>query len=400
MFVGDFQPSCLPLWQLQHPKHPSYFPAIVIKFLKAHRLSNPEVIRDFADPQSPTYRHLHDTYFSICSSQEPGKGMTEDERGAWFHEAVISVVKEAMDFGGFLELQKMAPKHHDDAENPKPVPTPSSAPMQTRVVPPSRPRLMFGMKPEVQPAIISTNTIYISKLKDGVNKDHHKLIDTLDALRFPTDLVHASTKLRPYKEGPINQCFLEGPEDDPSWAKKMIEAKKFSNIKDTIIHMALAHPKRPTSPDRPIRVEELEAKLAKISLGGSPKPSRPAQDSGRSGNKRPLEGIMRLFSGSNDEVETSPVTGKKHNTSATPFLFKRGSSGEERKKEDDNRMVSTPNSKSGSENGRTYKEALADSLEVRAGAATEDNKADFDDALTPPTTPTNKKEGGVEDSSN
>ena len=186
-------------------------------------------------------------------------------------------------------------------------------PNSTKPAPPLPPKIAEPVRPVVPPprhaptspsggggnaprsfANSSGNNIYMSRLPKGVNESIDRMKQVLTTLKFAPHLVEGIRFVRKIRKEGVEACILGGPLDNPHWADQVVEYKRQSVIRDTTIHMDRAQPKtvQLDSPGRPHRVEDLSAKLDRISLSdGSPPPTSQSPM-----NRSPVETFESPFS--------------------------------------------------------------------------------------------------------
>lgn len=279
-----FQPSILPHLEFLPHINIQNFQTALAGFLEAKKGEYPDIFTEFADPSSLIYDHLQKT-FAFIVPHPPNLPETEHRR--YFHMHVIHPAVTflrlgeramAKDLGAhFLGGQK-SPM---DSTKPDPPIPPKTAEPAKPVVPPPRhtPTSSFGGGAKAPSPVFdsSENKLYMSRLPEGVAGDGDKLRKILSTLKFPRHLAQAPFSVRQIKKEGVQACILVGDPDNPRWADEMVASKPQSSIRYTAIHMAKAYSKKvQSSPDRPKKVEELEAQFRRISLGGA---SSPPQDS-------------------------------------------------------------------------------------------------------------------------
>jgi hypothetical protein len=287
-----FQPSFEPYLSTCPDFDRTTFQHKLIEYLEAYRGKYPEITRDFAIPDSPLFVHLIKAYFK----DRGGFKGHEMERKSFFLHHILSVVRLAMKAGHLEAAEKLcAPNLGGETLSSKnkkpdpPLPAQTTAPVRPVSPPPRRVvSSSSGVERAEQnyPVDRSANSLYISKLKKGVNTNLNKLSETLLEMGFPAHLVEADNlRLRPLREDTSDgkkrppSCFLQGPDTNPQWAQQMVDAKWKSGIRYTDVHLDKAHPPKPKqgSPDRAKKVEEMAAALQRISLGEeSPMHSSPS----------------------------------------------------------------------------------------------------------------------------
>jgi hypothetical protein len=167
--------------------------------------------------------------------------------------------------------------------------------------------------------------VYISRVMSEVN-DPQKLMKVLG---FPEDLVHHPqvTFRLGRQHGDYKSFFVDGPPDDPNWAKRVVGMKLKTNLVNTSIHMDYARPRK-TQVNRQEVVKELEAAIRncfqtqpmeqddELQVTGV-KPPPPGR------NKRPSSPKKSLFQWDSDAMNSSfssdmnsppPKSAKPHQT--------------------------------------------------------------------------------------
>lgn len=198
--------------------------------------------------------------------------LSEGDKRMIFYNQIIKPTRDAMNLGVNYAIMMMKNGAHfpmTESSHNEEVPAPKKVqPAKPIVNPPNSPRQTTRSTNNPLPP---TNTLYLARLPAGINANPQKVLETLfEALHFPSDLRHANITVRPYHS---REAFLEGPEEDPLWATKMITAKKSSELFLTDIHMNFGRP-RPlrSSPGRSKKVAEVAARLARV-VEKSPPPS-------------------------------------------------------------------------------------------------------------------------------
>jgi hypothetical protein len=105
-----------------------------------------------------------------------------------------------------------------------------------------------------------------------------------------------------------------------------------------------------------------------------------------------LEGKVRLFDSSTDNMIQSPVF-KQQNNNQTPYYFRKSTTSGER---GNAMMIASPNTKVVGEEGKSYREVLQG---VVVDKDAETKGVQFDDALSQPNTPPAKEKEGSKGSS-
>lgn len=84
----------------------------------------------------------------------------------------------------------------------------------------------------------------------------------LSFLNFPEDLVeHPKVTYRLGRGREDYKTFIvDGPHDDPNWAKRVMGVKRRTHLVNTTIHMAFAHPRVSTA-ERKEKMKEMEAAI-------------------------------------------------------------------------------------------------------------------------------------------
>ena len=399
-------PSIASLIQVIPVKSPGEFMSMMITYLSTLPYDAEQVMRDFANPSSALFRHLFEIMKSAPFWEEKHVGMSDDDRRVVFYREMVKPLKAAMEFGErtmIMGMKKVRPFPLDDSPKTEETIVPQKEqPIKPPMPTPNPPRSVIVPNNVPSP---STNTLYMSQLPDGVNANLDMMIRTLyEVLDFPSDLCHAQLRLRVGKHN--NTCFLQGPRDDPEWAKKMIEAKPppTSRLYDSKIHMDYAKPRRQvSSPGRPQKVAELATRLARVGIKSppplskapkTPDPSNQSSSNHHEGDnqqskKRPMEGRQRLvFENDKDKMDTrsspegmrSPSL-KHMNTQPTPSFVRHAKDTLSQEKNEGKyvlHLMMSPRIKGGEATvDKTYKEALAQNTPKRGN----EHQMDFDDAL-------------------
>jgi len=423
-----FQPSFEPYLSTSPDFDRTTFQLKLIDYLDAYRGKYPDIMRDFSIPDSPLFDHLIKAFFKHRGGY---KGDNMKLKSFFLHH-VLSVVRLAVNLGRLEVAEKLGAQNFGGetltSKNKipeAPLPTQTISPVRS-AIPPTR-RVVSsssGVERTEQnyPVDRSANSLYISKLEKGVNTNLKMLRKTLLGMGFPAHLVEADNlRLRPLREETSDgqkrppSCFLKGPDTNPQWAHQMVEAKRQSDIRYTLVHLDMARPfkPKPGTPDRAKKVEEMAAALQRISLGeespmhSSPSPLKAAspfsgnvptegeeddddseggglelKGDGSNTRKRMLvervEGRQNLFqaSANNDMVIGSPgpVAAKVANRGPTPFQYRRKGGMEQ-----DDMQVTTPAPKS--------RDAPMEGEEGEM-VKSDGEGISFDDALSPPSSAT------------
>lgn len=412
------QPILQPFLQLLPTGNIGRFQTIVMTYLSSSIGKNPDLIRDFANPTSPIYQELYRTFFVFDHGSEVKDWHDDSMKKAMFFNDVIKPLKMAIDFGLIMAGEKAGSHHHESSSSSSSAsssssstsPSPSSSSSSSsssqnqRITQPEKPSKSIPIAPRftiksTNSPSSPTNSLYVSNLPPGVNRDANAVVRVLTTLCFPQELIHDRQIL--HRPGPHNSCFLQGPSDDPEWAQKMMEAKLVDPcvLRDSKIHVAYARPKATaSSPGRTRKMEEINARLNEISLGLSalspssspshalkspitPAGGRGDNNTNRQGSKRPAgDARVSLFQGDdNMEVEKDSPSSKHMNTQQTPAAFRQrsGVNKEEEKKEEESHPmnIATPHGKQSPRSDRSYKDAVVHGQD--------DETINFDSALTP-----------------
>lgn len=279
----DFQPSIRPLLDLLSVIDIGGFLCTLCTFLKNNRGKFPAIMTDFASPGSPLYNHLSQTFLDKVPVPP---NLTSTGYNQYYYNNIIMPAQAFLTLGEISMAEKLGAQFSGGQTTAKPEspPPPKNAEATRPVVPPPRRPQTFSFKgADSAPSSSSDNSenkVYMSKLPEGVKGDIDLMKEVLNTLKFPPLLVQAVRFIRPIMKEGVQSCFLVGPLDNPQWADQMLAAKRQSAIKDSVIHMGKARPQKPMqqSPGRPQRVEDLTARLNRISLGGgSPRSAQSPQ---------------------------------------------------------------------------------------------------------------------------
>lgn len=385
--------------QLGQPATMGQFLSTVVRFLSSISSTNAEVIEEFANPESATYHQLFDGFISLPSLQQQGQNIDNSERAVLFYHEIIIPLKAMMDLGGKLALEKKGAFFSQQSSSSSNINQPripliiplNDKSSKTSVAPPAAPRPVFD---KTNNSVSSSNTLFLSRLPGEIHTNKGLVLDSLHDLEFPSELIDAPG-LRHRVGKHDTTCFLQGPDDDPMWATKMMEAKPRSALYDSDVHMAFAKPRPPRSPGRDSRRAEIRARLdrhsrsARSSDNTTPRARSPKSDDGQS-KKRPMEGRMKLHYYYPMEVADTPAA-KQPNHQNTPFFRRQDNRSEDNSGDEKNDMVmATPQPNKLSVQGdKSYKEVVVTGV----GLDSEQNEMSFDDAMPSPHATKNKEEG-------
>jgi hypothetical protein len=304
----DFSPSIVPYLDILPLVDSGNYLDALGDYLFTHASQYPQIISDFATPNSPCYLHLLEAFFAKAS-EGVNPTMSPQQYKAYFHNNVVKPAQKFMLLGENMMAKGLGARisggQTSTFNTAKPVPPPhpkTAEPPRKVVPPPRRPQTTSfgggGTAPRSS-AVSSENKIYMSQRPPGVSGDLNKVKAVLiEALNFSVDLVEPIRHIRQIKKEGVQACILVGPVENPGWADQMLEAKPQSLIKHSTIHMARANP-RPVqqSPDRSHQVEAVTAMLNRISVGDEIPP--PPPQSPHSSLDSPFSGSVQSGGGGN-----------------------------------------------------------------------------------------------------
>ena len=220
------------------------------------------------DANSLIYRQIWETFQIIVFREVSLPGADEDSftctpQGYFVKEVINSILKPFI-----LGMNAVGGKTPGE-NSPRLVSSSFQTSIPAQVAPPAPPRRQArspsssfnGNNRSPAPKVVSpppTNGVYMSKVMSEVDNPKQLMV----LLGFPKELVdHPQVTFRQGRQyGEYKTFFIEGPLNDPNWAKKVVGMKLTTNLVNTSIHMDYARPRKPQV-DREEVVKEVEAAI-------------------------------------------------------------------------------------------------------------------------------------------
>lgn len=302
------------------------------------------------DSQSLIYRQIWQAFKTIIPGQVSLPGEDEDSfacapQGYFVKEVINPILKPL-----FIGMNVMGGKNPWD-NSPRFVSSSFQTSIPAQVAPPVHPRRqarspsspLNGTNHSPPPKVVSSppsNCVYMSKVMSAVNNP--KKLMTL--LGFPKELVeHPQVTFRlGINHGDYKTFFIDGPPEDPNWAKKVVGMKLKTDLVKTFIHMDFARPRK-SQVNRQEAAKEVEAAIRNCFQAQAmeeddevevvrvnPAPGR---------NKRPISPKRSLFQDDSDAMNSSftgsdlnsppPKSARPHQTPAKDGVGGEVNEGEE-----------------------------------------------------------------------